>query len=45
MKRGEEGWVYWLTQDDIKQMQEHNKMFMVSNFMEDQIMRFYRHQS
>lgn len=23
-------------------MQEHNKMFMVSNFMEDQIMRFYR---
>lgn len=41
-KRGEEGWVYWLTQDDIKQMQEHNKMFMVSNFMEDQIMRFYR---
>lgn len=41
-KRGEEGWVYWLTPDDIKQMQEHNKMFMVSNFMEDQILRYYR---
>ena len=41
-KRGEEGWVYWLTTNDIKQMQEHNKMFMVSNFMEDQILRYYR---
>lgn len=41
-KRGEEGWVYWLTADDIEQMQEHNKMFMTSNFMEDQILRYYR---
>ena len=35
----EEGWVYWLTTVDIDVMREHNGMFMVSNFMEDQILR------
>lgn len=42
MKNQEEGWVYWLTTADIDVMREHNSMFMVSNFMEDQILRFYK---
>ena len=42
VKNQEEGWVYWLTTADIDVMREHNSMFMVSNFMEDQILRFYK---
>lgn len=42
VKNQEEGWVYWLTTVDIDVMREHNGMFMVSNFMEDQILRFYK---
>ena len=38
----EEGWVFWLTTQDIEVMRKHNKMFMISNFMEDQILRYYR---
>ena len=41
-KRGEDGWVYWLTQDDIVEMQQHNTLFMVPNYAEEQIRRFYR---
>ena len=40
--RGEEGWVYWLTQEDIAEMQQHNLLFMVPNYAEEQIKRFYR---
>lgn len=38
----EDGWVFWLTTEDIEVMREHNKMFMISNYMEDQILRYYR---
>ena len=38
----QEGWVFWLTPEDIEVMREHNKPFMVSNFAEEQILRFYR---
>jgi predicted P-loop ATPase len=41
-KNHEDGWVFWLTYDDIEVMREHNKMFMISNYMEDQILRLYR---
>ena len=41
-KNHEDGWVFWLTADDIEVMREHNKMFMISNYMEDQILRLYR---
>ena len=40
-KNHEEGWVFWLTKADIEQMREHNRMFMISNYMEDQILRYY----
>ena len=40
--RGEDGWVYWLTQEDIAEMQQHNLLFMVPNYAEEQIKRFYR---
>ena len=41
-KNHEDGWVFWLTYDDIEVMREHNKMFMISNYMEDKILRLYR---
>ena len=34
-------WVYWLNSSDIDEMKEHNKMFMVANYAEEQILRFY----
>ena len=36
-----DGWVYWLTAEDIQTMKDHNKLFMVANFAEEQINRFY----
>ncbi len=41
-RKHEDGWVFWLTTPDIEVMREHNKMFMISNYMEDQILRYYR---
>lgn len=41
-RKHEHGWVFWLTTEDIEVMREHNKMFMISNYMEDQILRYYR---
>lgn len=35
-------WTYWLTGEDIELMRRHNRLFMVSNFAEEQILRFYR---
>lgn len=35
-------WVYWLTPDDIEEMRTHNRLFMVTNFAEEQILRLYR---
>ena len=41
-RKHEDGRVFWLTTEDIEVMREHNKMFMISNYMEDQILRYYR---
>lgn len=41
-RKHEDGWIFWLTTEDIEVMREHNKMFMISNYMEDQILRYYR---
>ena len=41
-RKHEDGWVFWLATEDIEVMREHNKMFMISNYMEDQILRYYR---
>ena len=41
-RKHEDGWVFWLTTEDIEMIREHNKMFMISNYMEDQILRYYR---
>ena len=41
-RKHEDGWVFWLTTEDIEVMRQHNKMFMISNYMEDQILRYYR---
>lgn len=41
-RKHEDGWVFWLTTEDIEVIREHNKMFMISNYMEDQILRYYR---
>lgn len=41
-KKKEDGWVYWLTNEDIQEMKAHNEMFMGVNLMSDQILRYYR---
>lgn len=41
-RKHEDGWVFWLTTEDIEVMREHNKTFMISNYIEDQILRYYR---
>ena len=41
-RKHEDGWVFWLPTEDSEVMREHNKMFMISNYMEDQILRYYR---
>ena len=35
-------WTYWLTRDDIELLRRHNHIFMVANYAEEQILRFYR---
>ena len=35
-------WTYWLTRNDIELMQRHNRIFMVANYAEEQILRFYK---
>ena len=35
-------WVYWLTKADIAEMRDHNKMFMVTNYLEEQVLKYYR---
>ena len=35
-------WTYWLTRDDIELMRCHNRLFMVANYAEEQILRYYR---
>ena len=35
-------WTYWLTRDDIELMRSHNRLFMIANYAEEQILRYYR---
>lgn len=35
-------WVYWLTTEDRKKQEVHNRLFMVNNYLEELIRRFYR---
>ncbi|MBO5205403.1 MAG: hypothetical protein J6B47_05575 [Prevotella sp.] len=35
-------WTYWLTRNDIELMRRHNRLFMVANYAEEQILRFYK---
>lgn len=45
MKREKEhqsGWVFWLDTNDQEIIQKHNKPFMIPNFAEEQILRYYR---
>ena len=45
MSRGKEesqDWTFWLTRQDIDQMRNHNRLFMVANYAEEQILKYYR---
>ena len=35
-------WVYWLTSEDHDKQNVHNRRFMVNNYLEEQILKFYR---
>ena len=35
-------WTFWLNKADIDLMRVHNRLFMVANYAEEQILRFYR---
>lgn len=35
-------WTFWLTRDDIEVMRQHNRLFMVANYAEEQIQKYYR---
>ncbi len=35
-------WTYWLTRDDIELMRIHNRLFMVANYAEEQILPYYK---
>lgn len=37
-----DNWVYWLTAEDRKKQEIHNRLFMVNNYLEELIRRFYR---
>ena len=42
-KKHKEGdWTFWLNRADIELMRQHNRLFMVANYAEEQILRFYR---
>lgn len=38
----EEPWVYWLTPKDISHLEVHNRLFIVNNYMEELIQKYYR---
>ena len=35
-------WTFWLTRDDIELMRLHNRLFMVANYAEEQILKYYK---
>lgn len=37
-----EPWVYWLTPKDISHLEVHNRLFIVNNYMEELIQKYYR---
>lgn len=38
----ENEWVYWLTDEDRKKQEIHNQMFLVNNYMEERINKYFR---
>ena len=42
-KEHKEGdWTFWLNRADIELMRQHNRLFMVANYAEEQILRYYK---
>jgi len=41
-KQLEDEWVYWLTAEDRAKQEVHNSMFMVNNYLEELIKKYYR---
>ena len=41
-KQLEDEWVYWLTAEDRAKQEVHNSMFMVNNYVEELIKKYYR---
>ena len=37
----EDGWVYWPTLEDIRKMRIHNRLFMVANYAEEQVLKYF----
>ncbi len=35
-------WTFWLTREDIDLMRRHNRLFMVANYAEEQILKYYK---
>ena len=35
-------WTFWLTREDIELMRQHNRLFMVANYAEEQILKYYK---
>ena len=35
-------WTFWLTKEDIDLMRQHNRLFMVANYAEEQILKYYK---
>ena len=35
-------WTFWLTRSDIDLMRQHNRLFMVANYAEEQIRKYYK---
>lgn len=38
----QDDWVYWLTNEDYKKQEVHNRLFLVNNYLEERILKFYR---
>ena len=37
-----QNWTFWLTRNDIELMRLHNRLFMVANYAEEQILKYYK---
>ena len=41
-KEAGDGWVYWLTKEDLEKQEKHNKLFMENNYIVELILKYYR---